>query len=234
MKKRGLIVRHVPYEGLAGFREPIEAAGYELERIDVCGPSFGAADLVTPDLVILMGGPMGIYDRHAHPWIPHEMERLAERLEEDRPTLGVCLGAQMIAAALGADVYAGPQKEICFAPLILTDDAHRTPLSYLAEVPVLHWHGDTFDLPAGTERLASTALTPNQAFRRGANILALQFHAEMGLDTRIEDWIDQSPNCLAKLGRSGAEIRRSYNEYGPLSVAAGRYMIAAWLEQLEA
>lgn len=233
MKKRGLIIRHVPWEGLAGYRVPIEAAGFELDSIDVCDPGFGVADLISPDLVILMGGPMGVYERQAFPWIPHEIERLAERLDENRPTLGVCFGAQIIASALNADVYAGRQKEIGFSQLLLAEDAPETPLKHLVGTPVLHWHGDTFDLPAGTERLASTELTSNQAFRRGRNILALQFHAEMGLDPRIDAWIDQSHPCLAKLGVSATAIRQAYRELGPACVAAGQNMIADWLQQLD-
>lgn len=103
--KKALIVRHVPREGAAGFLQPIEAAGYEIERIDVASPEFAHVDLCTPDLLIMMGGPMGVYEHDIHPWIPVQIDKLAARLEQDLPTLGVCLGSQMIAAALGARVY---------------------------------------------------------------------------------------------------------------------------------
>lgn len=232
MTKHGLIVRHVPYEGIAGFREPIEAAGYKLTRIDVSDPAFGSADLVSPDLVIMMGGPMGVYENYLYPWISHEIERLAERLEHDRPTLGVCFGAQIIAAALGADVYGGPTKEIGFAPLTLTEAGMDSPLAHLAGVPVLHWHGDTFDLPGDVELLASTDHYAHQAFRRGDNLLTLQCHAEMGLDPRIEDWILQSDHSLSRLGLTAHQVRQQYAFHGPNCVNAGQVAIRSWLDKL--
>ena len=115
--KRALIIRHVPHEGIAGYRAPIEDAGYEVDRIDVTDPDFATLDLCTPDLLIMMGGPMGVYEQDRYPWIACQLRRLARRLAANRPTLGVCFGAQMMAAALGARVYSGPHKEIGFHPL---------------------------------------------------------------------------------------------------------------------
>lgn len=230
MTKTGLIIRHVPHEGIAGFREPIEAAGYRLDRIDVGDPGFGALDLGAPDLLIMMGGPMGVYEQAEHPWIACQLRRLARRLEAGRPTLGVCFGAQMIAAAMGARVYPGPAKEVGFDALTILDPA--SPLGHLAEVPVLHWHGDTFDLPTDVELLASSAAYPHQAFRRGPNILALQFHAEMGLDPRFEHWVDQWPEALAEVGSSPDAMRADHARLGPGAVAAGRRMIGQWLGEL--
>jgi GMP synthase (glutamine-hydrolysing) len=233
LTKQALIVRHVPREGLAGYRAPIEAAGYVLDRLDVCDPKFAEADFLTPDLVILMGGPMGVYEGFQHPWIPHEIERVAERLEHGMPTLGVCFGAQLIAAALGADVYAGPRHEIGFAPLTLTDAGRSSALAHLDGVPVLHWHGDSFDLPRDTELLASTDSYRHQGFRRGDHLLALQFHAEMGVDPRIEAWIAESTDSLARLGIAGDALRDHHAAHGPTAVAAGQQMIAQWIARLD-
>lgn len=224
--KKGLIVRHVPYEGIAGFREPIEAAGYELDRFDVADPGFWQLDLTAPDLVILMGGPMGVYEQDAHPWIACEIERLAARIERGLPTLGVCLGAQMIAAAMGAEVHAGPVKEVGFAPVTLHRDS---PLRHIAAVPVLHWHGDTFALPKNVELLASSPAYPHQAFRRGPELLALQFHAEMGEDPRFEAWLEGGADYAAEAGTSPEQLRVEHDAHGPGAVKAGRAMIAEWL-----
>jgi GMP synthase (glutamine-hydrolysing) len=230
--KTGLIIRHTPYEGIAGFREPIEAAGYVLDRVDVTDPGFSSLDFDAPDLLLMMGGPMGVYEREAHPWIAHELERLAERIARGLPTLGVCLGAQMIAAAMGAEVRPGPVKEIGFAPVTLNDPGADSPLRHVAGVPMLHWHGDTFDLPDDVELLASTPSYAHQAFRRGPELLALQFHAEMGEDPRFEAWIENGPTFIAEAGTSPERLRGEHDAHGSAAVAAGKAMITEWLRGL--
>jgi len=231
--KTALIIRHVPYEGVAGFRAPIEAAGYEIDRIDVIDPAFASADFLSPDLVVMMGGPMGVYERAAYPWIDCEIARLALRIAAGRPTLGVCLGAQMIAAAMGARVYPGPAKEVGFARLTLADGVRDNPLAPIADVPVLHWHGDTFDLPEGVERLASSALYANQAFRRGPNLLALQCHPEMGEDERFNIWVEEGRDYIAAAGNCPNRLAVEHERLGPGIVAAGRRMISDWLAKLD-
>jgi GMP synthase (glutamine-hydrolysing) len=232
MTKIGLIVRHTPFEGIAGFREPVEAAGYVLDRIDVSCQSFADIDFEAPDLLLLMGGPMGVYETGAHPWIPCEIAAIRRRIEAGKPTLGVCLGSQLIAAALGASVYPGPVKEVGFASVDLTDVGAASPLRHLADVPVLHWHGDTFDLPEGVELLASTAAYPHQAFRRGDRLLALQCHPEMGEDERIEIWLAEGEDYVAQAGTDVPSLRRTYADLGPGAVKAGRALMEEWLAGL--
>lgn len=228
-QKTALIIRHVPYEGVAGYRAPIEAAGYDVDRIDVSDTRFSSVDLAEPDLLIMMGGPMGVYERDKYPWISCQLGRLARRLEANRPTLGVCFGSQMMAAALGAEVYAGPHCEVGFHQITLHPQALTGPLRHVAEVPVLHWHGDTFTLPDNVELLASSPLYPHQAFRRGNHILALQFHAEMGLDPRFDAWIEGGAEAIDRAGTSEARLRADHDALGPGAVAAGQRMIAEWL-----
>lgn len=231
--KTALIVRHVPREGAAGYLQPIEAAGYRIERIDVASSDFAAADLCAPDLLIMMGGPMGVYETDRHPWIATQIDKLAARLAADRPTLGVCLGSQMIAAALGASVYPGGRTELGFAPVQLTAAGQASPLRHIDATPVLHWHSDTFDLPAGVELLASTHHYAHQAFRRGAKLLALQFHAEMGEDPRFEEWLTHFWADLDSASQCAHALRRDHATHGSMAVAAGRAMIGQWLAELE-
>src|SRR5688572_1317239 len=139
-QKKALIIRHVPVEGVAGFRAPIEAAGYDVDRIDVLDPEFSSINLREPDLLIMMGGPMAVYEQEEHPWIACQLRRLALRLESDLPTLGVCLGAQMMAAAMGGQVYSGPVKEVGFHPVTVHEAAQAGPLRHIVDVPMLHWH----------------------------------------------------------------------------------------------
>jgi len=230
--KSALIVRHTPYEGIAGFRAPVEAAGYELTRIDISDPAFPHIDFDEPDLLLVMGGPMGVYETDANPWIKGELTRLARRIMLDRPTIGVCLGSQMIAAAMGARVYAGPVKEVGFAPVRVTAAGQGSPLRHIEDVPILHWHGDTFDLPEGVELLASTDAYANQAFRRGNNLLALQCHPEMGEDARISIWLEDA-TYVAQGGLSVPELWAQHGEHGPTAVAAGQKLIADWLDRLD-
>ncbi|BBD96869.1 glutamine amidotransferase [Sphingobium amiense] len=230
--KTALIVRHVPREGAAGYLQPIEAAGYRIERIDVASPDFAGVDLCEPDLLIMMGGPMGVYEADVHTWIPTQIDKLAARLTADRPTLGVCLGSQMIAAALGARVYPGGQTELGFKPVTLHATGRESPLRHLDDVPVLHWHSDTFDLPGNVELLASTDRYAHQAFRRGRHLLALQFHAEMGEDPRFEEWLTHFWADLDSAGQCAHALRRDHADHGSSAVAAGRAMIAEWLAQI--
>lgn len=234
MTKRALIIRHVPYEGIAGYRAPVEAAGFTIDKVDVCDPAFASVDLNAPDLLIMMGGPMGVYEADIYPWIPCQMKRLARRLAADRPTLGVCFGAQMMAAALGANVYAGPVKEVGFHPVYVRANALDGPLRHLVDVPILHWHGDSFTLPDTVELLASSNAYEHQAFRRGDNILALQFHAEMGMDARFDAWIEEWPESVIEAGGDEESLRAAHDEFGPGAVAAGQTMLGEWLAGLRA
>ena len=229
--KRALVVRHVLHEGLAGYRAPIEAAGYRIDRVAACRTDFRDIDLLSPDLVVLLGGPIGVYQTDRYPWIADEIAALRGRLDRDLPTLGVCLGSQMIAAALGARVYAGARREIGFAPVSLTHEGALSPLAEVRGVPVLHWHGDTFDLPGGVELLASTPLYANQAFRRGTDVLALQFHAEMGEDPRFDAWIGDEA-YVRGAGVDPEALRRDHRRLGPQAVRAGERMIGEWLAAL--
>lgn len=228
--KTALIIRHVPYEGVAGYREPIEAAGYQVDRIDVTDPEFPQIDLAAPDLLVMMGAPVGVYETARYPWIACQQRRLARRLAADRPTLGVCFGAQMIAAALGARVYRGPAQEIGFHPIAV--HAADSPLRHLDGVPVLHWHGDTFDLPEHCDWLASSALYRHQAFARGRTVLGLQFHGEMGEDPRFHAWVEQWGDDIARAGQTPESLREAHDRHGPQAVNAARTVIAEWLDAL--
>lgn len=230
--KTALVIRHTPYEGIAGFRAPVEEAGFVIDRVDVTDPAFPHIDFDEPDLVVMMGGPMGVYETAQHPWIACEIARLARRIMLDRPTLGVCLGSQMIAAAMGSRVYPGPVKEVGFAPVKISPAGLGSSLRHIEDVPVLHWHGDTFDLPPGVELLASTDRYSHQAFRRGNNLLALQCHPEMGEDPRFEAWLE-GESYIAEAGLTAAELRAQHDRLGPAAVAAGRKMIADWLDRIE-
>lgn len=229
---RALVIRHVAHEGIAGYRDPIEEAGYAIKRVAACSEDLTGIDPLENDLVVVMGGPMGVYETADHPWLTDEIAFLRARFAADRPTLGVCLGAQLIAAALGSAVHRGPVREIGFGPVSLTSAGASGPLSALAGVPMLHWHGDTFDVPEGTELLASTHHYA-QAFARGSTILALQFHAEMGEDPRFEQWLANDAREILEAGTDEARLRADHAALGPSAVRAGRAMLARWLAAID-
>ncbi|API59455.1 glutamine amidotransferase [Tardibacter chloracetimidivorans] len=229
--KSALVIRHVPYEDLAAFRAPISQAGYAIGYAEVDDAAFDGIDFLAPDLLILMGGPMGVYETDRHPWIPHELARLSARIAADRPTLGVCLGSQMMAAAMGADVYPGPVKEVGFAPVTLTDTGRDSPLGAVGDTPILHWHGDSFDLPENVALLASTPSYAHQAFARGPNILALQCHPEMDGEG-LENWLAGADAYLASAGTDAPTIRADADRLGPTAGRKGAAVMRAWLEQL--
>lgn len=132
------------------------------------------------DWLVIMGGPMGVYDNEQYPWLDAEKNFIQQCINEGKIVIGICLGAQLIAAALGASVYPNNQKEIGWFPLELTEDGKQS--YWFKGLPetftVLHWHGDTFDLPAGARLLAQTSVCRNQAFSYQHNVLGLQFHFE--------------------------------------------------------
>lgn len=172
MAKSALVLRHVHFEDLGSFAGPLEENGYAIRYSDVGDAGFLSGDPLEPDLLIVLGGPVGVYEDEAYPFLAEERAFIAARLSAGKPTLGVCLGAQLIAAALGSEVFPSGVKEIGFAPVYLTEAGRQSPLRHLDGVPVLHWHGDTYRLPAEATHLARTALVEQQAFQLGTGILA--------------------------------------------------------------
>lgn len=225
-------VRHIGFEDLGSFEGPLREAGYDIEYLDAADCDLGLIDPLSADLFVVLGGPIGVYDHDAYPVVNQEMELLRARLSADRPTMGICLGAQLMAAAMGARVYPGPVKEIGWSALDLVASRDRNPLAALQGVPVLHWHGDTFDLPDGCKLLASTSICRNQAFSRGPNVLGLQFHPEV-LAARFEHWLLGHASELATAGIIPAALRRDAQRYGKGLEAAGERVLAAWLAGLD-
>ncbi len=157
--------------------------------------------------------------------------RIRLRLQAQRPVLGVCLGAQLMAATLGAKVAPGTAKEIGYAPVALTTEGRASPLAAVEGVSVLHWHGDNLDLPKGAERLASTTLCPNQAFRIGDWALGLQFHVEAD-PAKIEAWLIGHAVELAKAGVDPRQVRADAAKHGGAVAAAGCALLNTWLDGL--
>lgn len=233
MKKTVLVLRHVHFEDLGSFAEPLAAAGYGICYHEVGGSDPLPADPGAADLLIVLGGPIGVYETEAYPFLTEEIAFVRYRLAEARPTLGICLGAQLLAVALGGRVFPSGMKEIGFSQLALTSAGRAGPLRHLAGVAVLHWHGDTYTLPDGATHLASSTLIEQQAFAIGSNILGLQFHPEAETDSRFEHWLIGHAAEIATAGIDPRMLREEGRRNGPRLRLAAREMLAEWLEKLE-
>lgn len=172
--------QHVPFEGLGCLKNWVDQSynsltatrffeDQNLPFVDIC------------DLLIIMGGPMGVHDEHLFPWMKKEKKFIETALNKGKKVLGVCLGAQLLADVLGAKVYKNQEKEIGWFPVQLTETGNTHPFfKGFPESPVVfHWHGDTFDLPNNSTLLASSVVCSNQAFMYKDQAVGLQFHLEM-------------------------------------------------------
>lgn len=189
-----LVIRHMYSGSLFTIEESFRENGIDFTYAEGFSTDLSKIDALGADIVVVLGGAMGVYEKHLYPWLEHEIDILRRRIEADRPTLGICLGAQLMAAAQGCDVYKGKQgREFGFLPVQATAEGQKSPVRHLdeAKTRVLHMHGDTFDLPHNAALLASSALYQNQAYSIGKNCFAVQFHPEfnrIGLEnTLVED-----------------------------------------------
>jgi GMP synthase-like glutamine amidotransferase len=224
-------VMHVPFEGPGAISEWAAARGNELVRVDAPRGAFPA--LSEFDLVVVLGGPMSTGDVLRHPWLVAEKEFISRCIGEGVLTLGICLGSQLLAEAIGGSVHPGTAPEIGWYPVTLGSAAVHVP--YLAGWPATfvagHWHGDTFDLPEGVESVASSELTANQAFAtRDGRVVGLQFHLEWTPDA-LRALTLADPEDLAVPGRwvMGSEALLA----DPERFAVNRALLLTMLDRME-
>src|SRR4249920_2535521 len=185
---RVLVLQHIACEPPGVFEDVLVERGHQLVRVELDegeqlpGDTFGA--------IVAMGGPMSVNDEDELPWLVGEKAAIAGHVQAGRPFWGSCLGAQLLAAALGARVYAGPAPEVGVLPVRLTERGRADPVlgRLPAEFGTLQWHGDTFDLPSGAVLLASSDPYPNQAFRF-ERAYGVQFHLEVSV-AMAEAWAE--------------------------------------------
>jgi len=175
---RAHYLQHVPFEGLGSIKPWLEDAGYKITSSSLFTSDIDFPDLRKLDLLIAMGGPMSVNDEDKYPWLIAEKKFIREAVHSGKPVLGICLGAQLIASAAGARVYRNPFKEIGWFPIYGVPSNDNALFSFSSEIEVFHWHGETFDLPAGAVRLAKSDACANQAFQFGKSVVGLQFHLE--------------------------------------------------------
>jgi len=231
VSKTALAIRHVVFEDLGILAPVLTERGYSICYLDAGIDPIDPPALCSPDLVAILGGPIGVYDTNRYPFLTHERAAIAARLALGKPTLGICLGAQLMAQALGAEVKSTGRVEIGYSLLQLTEPGRTSVLADLESTPVLHWHGDQFEIPAGASRLAQTPGFPNQAFAIGPSILGLQFHLEADY-TRIERWLVGYAHELAAHRLDPGILRHQARQSGPQLAKVAGHVFGAWLDRL--
>ncbi len=234
---RVLVLQHIACEHPGVFSEVIRERGAQQVAVEVDAGE-PLPDWREFDAVLVMGGPMSAGDDADHPWLAAERALIRDAVEAGRPFLGVCLGVQLLASALGARVYATERPEVGLLDVELTAEGRTDPLfAGLGERLVsLQWHGDTFDLPAGAVRLARSTDVPNQAFRAGERAYGVQFHLEV-TGEMAQEWATipaYRDSLAATLGaEAGAEfiadVGRRAGELHP----PARRLFANWLALAE-
>ena len=230
--KTAIAFRHVAFEHLGNLEQALRARGFDIRYVDTPVDDIDAIDPAGVDLAVVLGGPIGAYENDAYPFLKDELTWIERRLAADKPILGVCLGAQMVARVLGARVYPGHTKEIGWGAITLTDEGARSCLAPLgeADIRILHWHGDTFDLPDGAVRLAANENYDNQAFAFGRRVLGVQFHIDLRPD-EIEHWlVGHAAEIAATAGASVDAIRRDTLDWGPRLVPVSAEILNTWLD----
>ncbi|MDR5855906.1 glutamine amidotransferase [Caballeronia sp. LZ062] len=233
MKPEVLAIRHVHFEDLGSLELVVGDRGHLVRYLDVGRGRIGAPNPLDPSLLVVLGGPIGAYEDAQYPHLAPLLSMLEKRIAAGLPTIGICLGSQLIARALGSRVYSSKTLELGWSPLTLTEAGRASPLRHLEAdgqaVPVFHWHGDTFDLPDGATLLASTEACAHQAFSWGEHVLALQCHAEVLAD-RFENWLVTYPGDLARSGTTATALREATAQHGPALERAARAMFGEWLD----
>lgn len=216
-----VVIRHVAFEDLGSLGPLLAARGFELRWLDAGVDDLGAVEPTQAALLVVLGGPIGVYETGRYPWLAAQIDWLRRRRVAGRPTLGICLGAQMIAWHLGAEV--GPPKdevhEFGYYELFPTPEAEGLIPTAL-HVVQSHWHG--FGMPEGAVRLASSALYPNQAFRLGQKAYGFQFHAEV----TGEGFGDMQARSARRYGLPGVQTVDEQNRLRALHDESQ----AAWFE----
>jgi GMP synthase-like glutamine amidotransferase len=184
-----LVLQHEWNDGPGYLGEALQRRGAALDVVRLDRAEL-IPDIDLYDMLLVMGGEMNVYQEDRHPWLEDETRVLHQAVQLSKAVLGVCLGGQLLAKALGAKVHIGAVHEIGLVPLTLTDDGNNDPFfAGLSALEAVEWHDDTFDIPEGAVRLASSAACTNQAFRYGQRAYGLQFHPEVSPEM-LMSWFD--------------------------------------------
>jgi len=232
MGKVALVLQHDSTIHLGNLAPVLSERGYDIQVVDARTTDF-ATLTVDPALVVVLGNDNGVYEKDVLPYIAAEEAWLASRLAAQQPTLGVCFGAQIMASALGERVYKGGSTQIGFREVVPTEAGSSSPVRHFAGVPVMEWHGDTFDLPAGATLLAGSSDYANEAFALGTWGLAVQFHPET-TEEMHEEWLAIGRESVVSHGIDPNVLVAEREEHSAAMGVASQAMLNDFLDGLEA
>ena len=202
------VLQHVAFEGLGCIDNWVQS-----RQATVSFTRFFSTDehrlpaITAFDLLIVLGGPMSVHDQTEYPWLAQEKVLIQQVIAARKPILGICLGAQLIAYSLGASVYANSQKEIGWFKVEALPNLPPQAFAFPSQVTVFHWHGETFELPAGTIHLAQSAGCPHQAFQYQDYVIGLQFHLETTTETAAQIVTHCADELAAELAKDQPYIQ---------------------------
>jgi GMP synthase (glutamine-hydrolysing) len=232
-RRSAVALRRVAFEDLGLLAPVMKREGWDVSFREAAVDDLFHDSIRNTNLLVILGGPIGAYETDAYPFLKSEIALIEHRLSRDLPTLGICLGSQLMAKALGSRVFAGHVKEIGWGSIELTSEGTSSCLNPLAEADatVLHWHGDSFDLPEGARGLASNMHYQNQAFAYGRNALALQFHLEAD-PRQLEQWYVGHAVELAAAKISVAELRAATAKIANRLTSQATRVFTHWLHEI--
>jgi GMP synthase (glutamine-hydrolysing) len=217
--KKLLVLQHVAHELLGTLNPLLKRAGFRIRYVNFARHPDARPDLDGYDGLVILGGPMSANDSHRLAHLTIEMKLIEQAMKLNLPVLGICLGAQLIARTLGAEVYANREKEIGWYDVSPTDNARHDPLLsvFTQKEKIFQWHGETFDMPRSTSHLAFSSLCANQAFRYASNVYGFQFHLEVDAPM-IHRWMRVSDNRREIASLGGASSPERIDEETPAHI----------------
>lgn len=227
------LLQHIHCETPGIISDCLQSANIDMRFVRTFERNPIPSNLDTQAGLIVMGGPMSVYDHEQFPFLLEEQRLIEEALKDDKPVLGVCLGSQLLAATLGAEVKSGAQKEIGWHPVTLTEDAATDALwkELPARFTAYHWHGDVYDLPQGAVSLASSELTPCQGFRYGTNAYGFLFHMEV-TEKIIENMVAEFQDELEEQCITAESIIQKTRDYLSALQTVGGRVFRRWVKLL--
>ncbi|RTL12724.1 MAG: glutamine amidotransferase [Neisseriaceae bacterium] len=231
LTKKVQIIRHVLFEDLGSFANALQNLGYQIEYLDSGVDKI--PDRCNADWLIVLGGPIGVNDVLDFPYLTAEINLIKQYIKANKAVLGICLGSQLLAASLGAEVEKNSQVELGWSQLTLCNLEMNDCFQHLAKIEVLHWHGDTFKLPANAILKASTPICTNQAFTIGNKIMGLQFHPEVTTHG-MERWLIGNAAEINQLEHTSiSKLREENNLYGRNLEQAAERFLTHWINNWE-